>query len=100
MVGLPWVSQVTTSGPDKTQELAHRHLVSSAGSGWEDQEGQATVAESEDNVSSLFYTLPDALEAWAYPHPFSVWSICSKGLFLRFPTGRPGLPTGLSILGS
>lgn len=96
MVGLPPVSQVTTSGPDKTQELAHRHLVSSAGSGWEDQEGQASVAESEDNVSSL----PDALEAWAYPHPLSIWSICSKSLFLRLPTGRPGLPTGLSNLGS
>lgn len=54
MVGPPWVSQVTASGPGKTQELAHRHSVSSAGSGWEDQEGQASVAEAEDNLSALF----------------------------------------------
>lgn len=93
MVGLPWVSQVTTSGPGKTQELAYRHLVSSAGSGWEDEEGQASVAESEDNLSALFYTLPAA-------HPLSLWSICFKILFLRLPNGRPGLPKSLSILSS
>lgn len=98
MVGLPWVSQVTTSDPGKTQELAHRHLVSSAGSGWEEQEGQASVAESEDDFSALFYTLPAPSEAGAHPHPLSVWNNCSKILFLRLPNGRPGLPKDLSVL--